>query len=71
MIGWLVLAAAVVAMYRIADTEGKSGVLWAGLTFVICLAMAFLLPNWPIVNVALGGVVSFLTMFVYKIVKND
>jgi len=33
--------------------------------------MAFLMPNWPIVNVALGGVVSFLLMFVYKIVTND
>jgi len=71
MIGWLVLACAVVAMYRIADTEGKSGVLWGALTLVLCLAMAFLMPNWPIVNVALGGIVSFLVMLVYKIVKND
>jgi hypothetical protein len=71
MIGWFVLAAAVVAMYRIADVEGKSGLLWGGLTFAICIAMAFLLPNWPIVNVALGGIASFIVMFVYKIVTND
>ena len=71
MIGWLVLIAAVVAMYRIADAEGKSGLLWGALTFVLCLAMAFLMPNWPIVNVALGGIASFVVMFVYKIVKND
>jgi len=71
MIGWFVLAAACVAMYRIADAEGKSGILWAGITFVICLGMAFLMPNWPIVNVALGGVLSFLAMFAYNIVKTD
>ena len=71
MIGWLVLGAAVMAMYRIADAEGKSGLMWGAMTLVICLAMAFLMPNWPIVNVALGGVASFLVMFVYKIVKND
>ena len=71
MIGWLVLGAAVVAMYRIADAEGKSGITWAGITLAFCLVMAFLMPNWPVVNVALGGIVSFLAMFVYKIVKND
>jgi len=71
MIGWLVLAAAVVAMYRIAEAEGKSGILWGSMTLVICFAMAFLMPNWPIVNVALGGIISFIVMFVYKVVKND
>ena len=71
MIGWLVLAAACIAMYRIADAEGKSGILWAGITLAICIGMAFLMPNWPVVNVALGGVVSFIVMFVYKVVKND
>ena len=71
MIGWLVLGAAVVAMYRIADAEGKSGLMWGGLTALICLAMAVLLPNWPVVNVGLGAILSFLAMFVYKIVKND
>jgi len=69
MLGWLILAAAIVAMYRIADIEGKSGMLWGVITLVLCLAMTYLLPNWPLVNVALGGVLSFIAMFIYKIVR--
>jgi hypothetical protein len=40
------------------------------ITLVLCLAMTYLLPNWPLVNVALGGVLSFIAMFIYKIVRD-
>jgi hypothetical protein len=70
VIGLLILIAAVVAMYRIADIEGKSGALWGAITLIFCLAMAFLLPAWPLVNIGLGGILSFIAMFIYKVVKD-
>lgn len=69
MFGWLVLLAAIVAMYRIAEIEGKSGLPWGTITLVFCLTVAYVLPGWPLVNVALGGVLSFITMFIYKVAR--
>ena len=70
MIGWVMLIAAVIGMYRITDMEGKNGVLWGMVTFAICLACALLIPL-PLLNVFIGFVLSFGAYFAYKIVKND
>jgi hypothetical protein len=66
MIGWLMLGAAVVAMYRIADVEGRSGIGWAGLTFALCLLSALFVPL-PLINIALGFLIAFGIMFAMKI----
>ena len=64
MIGWLVLGAAVVAMYRIADAEGRSGLAWGLITFTLCILCAFLIPL-PLINV--GMFLSFAAMFAAKV----
>lgn len=70
MLGWVILIAAVIAMYRITDMEGKNGILWGILTFVICLGCALLIPL-PLLNVFMGFALSFAAYFTYKIVKNE
>lgn len=70
MIGLLIIGAAVLAMYRVADTEGKSGLLWGFITFLICLACGVLIPL-PLVNVGIGFGVSFLAFFAYKVIANE
>ena len=66
MFGWIMLGCAVVAMSRIAETEKRNGFLWGGITFVVCLLSAMLIP-WPLLNVAIGFVLSFVIMFLFKI----
>jgi hypothetical protein len=60
------LIASVVAMARIAVVEDRSPVLWGGVTLVICLACAFLIPL-PLANVGIGFAISFGAMFALKL----
>jgi hypothetical protein len=70
MLMWIVIIAMCVVMYRIAEAENQPGFRWGLLTFFICLACGVLIPL-PILNVAIGVVVSFLAYFAYKIIWNQ
>ena len=70
MLGWIMIGASVLAMYRITDLEGKNGFLWGLVTFAITLACGLLIPL-PLVNVAIGFALSFLAYFIYKVVRNE
>lgn len=70
MLGWLMIAASVVAMYRITDMEGKNGMLWGLATFGICLACAMFIPI-PLINIGIGFAASFLAYFIYKVAYNE
>lgn len=66
MFGWIMLAAAVVGMARIAAFENMSGLLWGSITFVLCIACVVLMPDLPMVNIAIGAVASFIALTGYK-----
>jgi hypothetical protein len=70
MIGWLMIGASVLAMYRITSAEGKNGVLWGLITFLITFACGVLIPA-PLINIGIGFVIAFLAYFVFKLVKNE
>lgn len=56
--------AACVGMSRIADAEGRSGILWGVLTLGLCLA-SLLIPL-PFLRVLLAGVIAFVALMVAK-----
>jgi hypothetical protein len=66
VLGWVMVAAAVMGMYRIADVEDRNALLWAGITLVVCLACGFLIPL-PLVNIGIGFAICFGTMFALKL----
>ncbi len=66
MFGWLMLACAVIAMSRIAETEKRNGFLWGGITLVVCFLSIRFIP-WPLLNIFIGFILSFVAMFLFKI----
>jgi hypothetical protein len=58
------LVAAVVAMGKIADAEGRSAILWGTITLGLCLA-SLAIPL-PMLRVLLAGIVAFIAMMVAK-----
>jgi hypothetical protein len=69
MIELLITGAAIVAMYRIAEAEDRSGWLWGALTFLFCLTCYWALPfPFPPLNVAIGFFLAFMSMTAMKIV---
>jgi len=69
MLELVMVAAAVALMYRIAEMEDRSGVLWGGLTAIACIAAMFTIPL-PLLRIALVAVVMFIAMFVCRLVAN-
>lgn len=65
LLGWLILGAATIAMYRIAEVEGQSGIKWALITFLLCFLSAWFIPL-PIGNVLIGFAVAFAIMTATK-----
>jgi hypothetical protein len=63
-----VCAAVVCAVLgRVADADGHSPFVWAGVTVALCLAS--LLVPVPIFRLVLAGYVAVLAMFVYNLVR--
>ena len=60
---------AIVAMVKIASADGQSGALWGLVTFV-CVAACVVLIPLPMLRVAIGGIIAFIAMFVYKLAAN-
>ena len=68
MFGWLMIGASVVIMYRVADAEDRSGILWGAITFALCFGSTFIIPL-PLINIIMGLAVSFLSMFILNAVR--
>lgn len=64
MIGWIVLIACVVLMYRVAEMENLSGLIWGAVTFVLCF-LCSMIPI-PFINILIGLAISFVAMTVYN-----
>ena len=68
MLGWVMIIAAVVLMYRVAEFENRSGIIWGAVTFGLCMGAAMTIPL-PFVNIVVGVVVAFVAMFVAKAIQ--
>ena len=68
MFTWLMLACAVIVMYKAAEMDGENGLVWGGVTFGACLACTYLIP-WPLLNVFIGFIACFMAMFAVKMIK--
>ena len=66
MLGWVVLIGSVVLMYRIAESEKRSGVVWGGITFVLCFLSSMFIPL-PFINLFIGLVLSFGAMLLLNL----
>ena len=64
MLAWLLVICSVIIMVKAADIEHRSQIFWGGYTFVCCVGCAYLFPRLLLINVILGLVVSFMSMFV-------
>lgn len=65
MFVWVVIIASAVLMYRVAEMERLSGIVWGVLTFGLCLGGALTIPV-PFVNALAGLIISFIAMTVYN-----
>ena len=68
MLGLIVLAACTVLMYRMAEMSDRSGGVWGGITFVICLACGLLIPL-PLINIVIGLVISYIVFAATAIIQ--
>ncbi|MEO0475844.1 MAG: hypothetical protein AAF085_07735 [Planctomycetota bacterium] len=62
---WIVIIASAVLMYKVAEMERLSGILWAVLTLGLCLGCVAVIPI-PFVDALIGLVLSFIAMTVYN-----
>ena len=65
MLLWIVIIACAVLMYKVAEMERLSGILWAVLTFGLCLGCVMVIPV-PFVDALIGLALSFIAMTVYN-----
>jgi len=68
MLGWMMLGAAVVIMYKVADAEGRNGLFWGVITFLVCLGCAVLIPL-PFISIAIGLALCYGAMFALKLME--
>ena len=62
---WVAIIACSVLMYRVAEMERLSGIVWGFATFGLCLGCAILIPI-PFVSALIGLVLSFIGMTIYN-----
>ena len=67
LFGLVMIAAAVIGMYRIAEMQKEPPVLWAGITLVLCLASGYL--GVPLVEIGLAFVASLGLLTVKNMIK--
>lgn len=61
---FVIVIAAIVAMAKIADADGRSSIVWGTITFVICAA-SFAIPL-PFLRILLAFIAAFIAMMVAK-----
>ena len=69
MISLVMIIGSVIIMVKAAELEHRSPFLWGVYTLISCLVCARLIPM-PLVNIFIGLVISFSTMFVSKIIQD-
>ena len=45
MLGLIMILCAIIIMYKVADSEGRSGVLWGAATFALCFLSMMFIPE--------------------------
>lgn len=68
MIELVMIAAACIAMYRIAENDEQSPWAWVAITFGICM-LCLAIPL-PLIRVGIAAVIAFGGMIAYKVVTN-
>jgi len=58
---------AVVVIYKTADSDGKSGLIWGALALALCV-LSLVLP-WPILRVILAFVLAFTALFAHNVIN--
>ena len=61
----IMIIAAIILMVKVADAEGRSEILWAGITVAICFACLFI--PLPLIRIVIAVVVSYGIMFGLKL----
>jgi hypothetical protein len=64
----IILVAACVAMYRIAEADEQSGAMWAITTLALCIGCLFI--PLPFLRLGIAFVLAFVLMIVVKVVKS-
>lgn len=64
MLEWIMIAAATIAMGRFGEADRDQGLLWGGITFVLCLA-SLVLPL-PLIRIGIVCIIVFVLMTVTK-----
>ena len=67
MLEIVMIAASVVLMYRIAEIEQRSGLVWAFLTGAACIGSLFVIPL-PLLRIGIALAAVFTGMLVCRIV---
>lgn len=70
MLEWLMLIGACVLMYRMAEMEDMSGIMWGAITFAVGFGLIALLPGLPFLRVLAAPVIMFIAMMIYKVKAN-
>ena len=65
MLELILVVAAIVLMVRIADAEGRSGIIWGAVTFGICMAPCAI--PLPFIRIAIAAPLSYGIMFSIKL----
>ena len=68
-VGWVLPIFAAVFFYRVAETQGMSGALWATLSVVVWIAAATAIPL-PLLGPVLGQVGLLVAMVVAGVVRD-
>lgn len=69
-IEWFVLFFACILMAKISVADGRSGLTWGVLTFVLCLGTILFIP-FPLWRLGIPCVIGFLLMMFTDIGKNS
>lgn len=67
---WIMLGAACVAMYRIAEMGERRGWVWGVITFFTCFGCASIIPL-PLINIGIGFVLSYVFMIAASVVGDQ
>lgn len=57
----LLLIACCVAMYKIADADDKSGIIWGSITLGLCVVCLFIIPL-PFIRIFIAFILGFVLM---------
>ena len=66
MLGLIMILCAIIIMYKVADSEGRSGVLWGAAAFALCFLSMMFIPL-PFINIIIGLVLCYGVMFTLKL----